>query len=289
MIIDQKLLNWFRMSEKISRELSKFGTITKELAPPVKAFITNAERVDVFAWLLTAGQTLGVDLGWTVAAASAQFPRKRPSWEDRITEISKFHTDEQREGFNTLMSAQLVLAWTAFETLAGDLWEEAINFHPQTLATRASELLKDPATKGIQEPSLPILYLSEHDFNLEKKMGTAIRVHRGNPFQSLDSIANTYQTTFPKGWVNDQNFWKDTGVRSAFLLRNLIVHRAGVVDEEFRKKSKPYAKLQGFKVEERFYLDGELLSELVLSLLDFAHRLIQSVDKWIKANKSRRK
>src|SRR5262249_13752989 len=42
--------------------------------------------------------------------------------------------DEQtRNVYDTLMASQLILAWTAFETVAEDLWVAAVNSHPAEL------------------------------------------------------------------------------------------------------------------------------------------------------------
>jgi hypothetical protein len=181
---------------------------------------------------------------------------------------------------NAWLSSLIVGAWTAFETLAGDLWEEAINAHPKTLATRASQL-----RAGEQKPSISFDRLGKFGFNLAGIMGTLLRESRNNPFQTLEQIAETYQYTFPNGpHVSRKEFWKDKDIFAVSLLRNVIAHRAGVADHKFIGKAESDARLAHFKEDAEIQLDGALVSELLTGLFAFAKKAIHSVDGWIAAN-----
>ena len=255
MIPDQKIAEWYKLAIK-SPDLDRIKTAS--LRPPVAAFIRNASRVGVFSWILTSNITFDFSKG--VA--------------EELWERSRLHSDEEKEGFDTLMSAQLVLAWTAFETLAGDLWEAAINLHHPTLVQKAAE------GKSIQ---IRLLF-EKHGFDLRNKMGTVLLDHLDRPFQSMKSMKKTYQSTFPDGWVSQDSFWDDKDLRSTCSLRNLIVHKASIVDKKFLEDGKDDGRLLVFKEGHRFYLNGELLAELLTGLFAFSERLIQAVDGWIDRN-----
>jgi len=185
-----------------------------------------------------------------------------------------------RAAFGTLMSAQLVLAWTTFETLAGDLWEAAINAHPQTLASLRG--MKDQAKKG-EGRSLTLDALEEHGFDLAHMMGTLLK--KKCKFTSLDNIVESYRSAFPqRSPLNDPAFWENQDVKATAAVRNLIVHKAGRVDREFKDDTSSDSRFVDWQLGEEFTLDGERLQNLLKGLFGFAARLIRAVDDWIIAN-----
>jgi hypothetical protein len=58
-------------------------------------------------------------------------------------EISQRNDAETRSGLDASLGSMVTGAWTAFEILAGDLWEQAINAHPTGLAALAGKPPKD--------------------------------------------------------------------------------------------------------------------------------------------------
>jgi hypothetical protein len=110
------------------------------------------------------------------------------------------------------MSAQLVLAWTAFETLASDLWEAAINKHLETLVSKAWE-----------GKSVPFIFVRDNGLDLKNQMGTILKKHLKDP--SFEEIVNQYQRTFSEGDAGAVQFWTHSRIRLPYSLRNLIVHR----------------------------------------------------------------
>jgi hypothetical protein len=198
-------------------------------------------------------------------------------------DLVKHVDDELRGAYDTLMSAQLVLLWTTVETLAGDLWEAAVNFHPQGLASMNA---RGRAT-GQEGKSLPMSFLERNRYHIDDKMGTILKEHRRTAFQTFDNIKDTYQDTFPPECRASQDaFWDNRGVKTASAVRNLIVHRAGVVDDKFLRDCSGDSRVRGYNAGDQFYLDGESLSELQRDLTFFASELILEVDLWLDANPS---
>jgi hypothetical protein len=79
-------------------------------------------------------------------------------------------------GLEAMLSSALTGTWTAFETMAGDLWETAVNIHPAVLAElrgkrkRQENPPQDSETD--EKESRKFVQLSEvlrHDFDLRKK------------------------------------------------------------------------------------------------------------------------
>jgi len=196
-------------------------------------------------------------------------------------EIATSHfTDHAAEQFSsmydTLMLSQLLLVWTSFETMAGDLWETALNIHPTLLAslrgTRGGP--KDETKK------LPIRYLEEHGYNLEHHMGTVLKDRF--LFTKLDGIEEAYHSAFPNDCrVACKDFWEDPSLKAVSALRNLIVHRTCIVDKEFLAKRGPDPRIAHLALNDRFLPNGEMLSRLFADLFTFSASLISLVDDWL--------
>jgi hypothetical protein len=180
------------------------------------------------------------------------------------------------------LSSLLLGAWTAFETFAGDFWEAPRSVHPQTLASLFSKsATRDAKGRG---KSLPMRHLEEDHYDLQNKMGTVLRDHRRN-FQRLDGVAEAYQRAFPKGClVSRDMFWKNHEVRSLCAIRNVIVHRAGILDEAFQRQRCHDPRLAHYKVGDQLSLDGELVQQMIGGLVAFIETLITEVAGWILAN-----
>jgi hypothetical protein len=268
MIPDQKIDEWYKLTIKYP---NLDAVKTDSLKPSVAALIKNANRITAFSWILTSN----IAMPGPHNIGNINMPGAHSiSVGTLLNEWWHLNSPEGKEGLDTLMSAQLVLAWTAFETLAGDLWEAAINTHHPTLIQKAC---------GGQ--AIPVrLLIENHGFDLRNKMGTLLIDHLDRPFQSLKSMRERYQSTFPEGWASQRSFWDDKNISAASSIRNLIVHKSSIVDRKFLDECVNDARLLAFKEGEQFYLNGKLLSDLVNGLFVFSGRLIQSVDGWMERN-----
>jgi hypothetical protein len=61
----------------------------------------------------------------------------------------------------------------------------------------------------------------------------------------------------------------------------VLVHKAGVADEEFCRRMKSEARFTGVSKGDPLRLDGEVAGGIVGSAMDAAVRLIQAMDKWL--------
>ena len=74
-------------------------------------------------------------------------------------------------------------AWTAFETMAGDLWEAAINYRPQGLADLSGKKRhrKSGAEKfGVDDPQkieklVRLNDIRSHEWDTRNKMGSILQ------------------------------------------------------------------------------------------------------------------
>src|SRR5262249_11862997 len=133
------------------------------------------------------------------------------------------------------MSAMIIGSWTAFETLAGDLWEDCLNARPRLgiVALGAEPDSKDDEAKLEQKKrikyNLPVWLLREFGYDLTRRMGTLLRGKWD--FASRNSAADAYSKVF-KDQMLDQLF-ADDNLKWLAATRNAIVHNGSIADSEF--------------------------------------------------------
>ncbi|MGD0464642.1 MAG: hypothetical protein ABSB74_19330 [Tepidisphaeraceae bacterium] len=188
---------------------------------------------------------------------------------------------EMNPGVEAILMAQIVLAWTAFESLSADLWVAAVNVRPNPLATRAGA----PSGGKGQPKSLTIPQMSEyaHNFDLSKVMGDVLKNEKKVDFVSLASTSAAYEMAFDTPLA----LFGDDQLRLLELVRNLIVHDGGTVGQKFIDDLE-IAKLTGHRdcagvvKDKPFPLNGEMTSRFVESATCSGKTLITFVDKYLQ-------
>ncbi len=125
----------------------------------------------------------------------------------------------------------VTLIWGAFEVLARDLFVDLLNRHP----TRAEMLLSNPSNRkrfGIDK--LDWATLSSYGFDLSHNLGTLL-AQRAD-LDDVPTIKDAYGALFPGAdelvaKLSDRQLWM------LFQKRNLIVHRRGIVDQQYKDKT----------------------------------------------------
>jgi len=205
-----------------------------------------------------------------------------------------------------VLSGIVVGAWTAVESLAGDLWEEAINLCPRGLSelkgtknrinkmSRGYEPDSDP---GVQEESRQqnlaksVSIARIHEFtrgtcNLEKRMGSLLRGRQD--FQSLRKIRTAYAVAFLDDAHPEQI---DAALcREALdglsITRNVIAHGAGIADKEYEEKSNRASILPTLTAGKKLDLDAMLVKGIVDPAIEACVELIVAVDKMVSRGAS---
>ncbi len=260
-----------------------------------------------------------------------------PKWnaivspEDRLTEVfqhllarANMQTSKEIEdGIQTMFQGMVVGTWTAFETLAADLWIAAVNASPQTLAKLAGRPGRIESQQGLQsvEPelaeasedkgdesqeaedtggttrsvSLAMIYsVTKGSFDLRATMGDLLLESREVKFSSLHGIREAYSRAFPTKAKHARSENLDrilakTELDALALVRNLLVHKAGVADSVFVKESKRHAAIPKLKKNELLSLDGQQTHVLIDPVISSGVQLIKAVNQWtILTSKSKR-
>jgi hypothetical protein len=190
-----------------------------------------------------------------------------------------------------MLASYIVSAWTAFEALAGDLWETAVNEHPATLAHlngKAARLKKDvksteavAAEDGVKSIRLDLV--SRYGFDIRNKMGT-IFVRQGRyEFTQLPSIRTAYAESFSKDHAWIDRVLGDKSLDALTSVRNLLVHKGGRADDEYVRRSNGL-NIPKLTAGETIQLDGEIVVGLIKPAINCGAELIRAVDAWIEKN-----
>jgi hypothetical protein len=178
-------------------------------------------------------------------------------------------------GVEAWLSAQIVSSWTAFETLAGDLWEAALNSHPHGLSE-----LKGKKAQG--EKTVQIGLLQKYSFDVSKAMGALLKEKR--PFDRLEDIRENYELAFYTDVAKISEALSNDLLDTLSSVRNLLVHRGGVVDERYLRRTKNLQLAPQAVIGERIKLDGDIVERLSLAMQLLGASLLHAVDEWLVAH-----
>jgi hypothetical protein len=201
------------------------------------------------------------------------------------------------EGVYATFSAQITSAWTTVETLATDLWEAALNQHPRSLArlggTRqrisklAGSLGRDRIETGERseeefEPKLrDFERITYGTYDASELMGTLLREQF--KFQTLSGIRAAYSSAFSKRSEQIDAALADHSLDKLNLVRNVLLHKAGIVDDKFVKGADSLSWSILAEEEKPLPLTGQIVKELINPAFQCAEKLILAVDDWITA------
>jgi hypothetical protein len=199
-----------------------------------------------------------------------------------------------RSAFEAILINQLTGAWTAFESIAGDLWEAAINVNPARLALlggapnrikRISQSRRiEPKAVNVgdmeKQLSLPaIARRTKGSFDIRQLMGTLLK-GRFN-FSRLDGIREAYSSAFDKKHDEIDKVLADTRLDALGAVRNLHLHRGGVVDEEYLEIAKTLPTMPTAPINSPTPLNGAVVGDLAGPVLDLTVSLLRAVDEWL--------
>jgi hypothetical protein len=168
--------------------------------------------------------------------------------------IEVFANDFPRlhEWLHDIFKSALIQSWTAFEVLAEDLWRGSITECPS---------LEAPLTK-----------------KEEREMG----------FRSRRKIRLAYQSTFKHDAAAIRSALEPFSIDVLAVVRNVIVHSSGNVDDFFKKDSAGLSELNHLRVfptGTAIPFDGEFVRSIIDRAFPCGYALLKAVDEWLLANR----
>lgn len=210
---------------------------------------------------------------------------------DRGLEFLTAYLDSRdwlRDGVDSTFSGAIVNVWTAFETLAADLWVVCVNLRPR-LGSIA--LATEPGSDDTEE-QVVAKARKQHRFTVQKlfntpnvmnSIGTLLRDDWAK-FTRREGILDAYFTVFGRDEERLKFILKSEKLKHLSALRNVLVHKAGVADEEFLRMTKNDSRLSQFSSGEKVLLNGEIVCEFCNEVERLGSELIKFVDDWLHKN-----
>ena len=115
-------------------------------------------------------------------------------------------------------------------------------------------------------------------------MGT-IHVEAGKvSFDSLAGMREAYALAFSSDYESIDDALRDEILDAVSQVRHVIVHRAGIVDEDFLRRTHSLASAPTGQVDQPLQLDGEMVAAQLSGLLVCGTKLTMGVDEWLHSH-----
>ena len=144
--------------------------------------------------------------------------------------------------------------WTAYETLSAELWEHSVNSIGE-IAQLVCKHKSDTDSDGIQGKNISLQKLFEYNLDLRGCMGTLLKGKFD--FTSEQGIREAFSIC-----SGDKNNRQDSELHYIEQCRHLIQHRAGIIDDKFRRN--PHTSMQ---VNSKLIFNGAQLGEMINNLI----------------------
>jgi hypothetical protein len=177
-----------------------------------------------------------------------------------------------------LVNAVVTYSWTCFECVAKDLWVVVLNAHPLALGQPAfSNAVLDEDHVGLSRKAVPIGLLARHGFNISKCVGTILG--EKFDFSGVSGIRVAYRAAFGTDCPVLEAPLRDRDLCRLEATRHLIVHRGGVIDQEYSDRVQTDAAIGDFLT-----LSTESFQSLVNIAIGSGASLLRYVDEWFTAH-----
>ena len=134
-----------------------------------------------------------------------------------------------------LRRALVPAVWATFEAMAKDAWIAALNGRPETLGSDAiSAISSEAVTNDLGPKNISVRLLSKYRFDLRQNLGDVLCTKFD--FTGVSGIKEAYSGAFGRRKRFDE-FFDNESLKLLEATRHLIVHRSGIVDEEFNRRT----------------------------------------------------
>lgn len=188
--------------------------------------------------------------------------------------------NRMRSAVHALLSATTTATWTAFEVLVTDLWVEALNQQPTELAQHVlSSIPSSEGTDGISKRSVSVGLLARYGFDLRSSMGTVLKA--SFDFTGVSGMHKAYATAFGMDTELKAIFDRQE-LRMLEAVRHLLVHRGGIIDESFKKRTGSHRPVNSL-----LPLDSIMVSAVANTVVAAGCQLICLVERRLNDHRDR--
>jgi hypothetical protein len=184
--------------------------------------------------------------------------------------LKRYYGEEYDNSIISMFHSVITVMWTAFETLATDLWIAVLNEKAEYGFFALNADAEDGAAQKKFELSL--WKLRELNYDVKYHMGTILK--NKWDFARRTEVIKAYTSAFRDIKHDLHLLFNEDKLRWLNAMRNAIVHAGGRADSEFIKLVSKHPVLSGIKEHETIRIDGEIASEYITYTVDIGNRLI---------------
>ncbi|MGA3317055.1 MAG: hypothetical protein ABSC64_11535 [Candidatus Korobacteraceae bacterium] len=164
--------------------------------------------------------------------------------------------------------------WTAFEVLAGDAWQFALNARPTEAAQSVPQRLFPGGTpEGISAKGIPLWLAAKYNFDLRQHIGDILKLRID--FSDVNEIRKGYVAAFgEKACLQDA--LEDKNLLILEATRHLVVHRGAIVDEKYNKVTG-----QSFPLHQPLPLEPAFVSAILHVAIVAGSSIVTFLDEWL--------
>ena len=180
-----------------------------------------------------------------------------------------------QDSMEALLSFIILGSWTAFESLASDLWIAGVDNGPGEIA--AALLM---ASKSFKTPEDGIGPKKAHEVGVNPKthFGTFLKGTGKVSFQRLRDIQYWFGIAFGQEASKLFDDVADGYIFALSAFRNALTHNAGKADKSFVKHVAAFEEFRSIQPDDPLLLDGEIVRKLQNASLTLATHLVRFVD-----------
>ncbi len=193
--------------------------------------------------------------------------------DDLLRQIKK-QDKELEVGLNILKLNFIANSWAIYESTCKDIWRILVNENPQLFVHSVLEYIRNNqnAQDSLTSKSISIGFLAKYNFDISKNLGD-ILVSKFD-FSGNSGIFKAFSKLLIKNKINS-NFLVNNNLSELEIARHVIVHRAGIIDEEYINRTKRI----NVKIGERLEYSTTVGKRLSQSSVNSVIKLINIIGK----------
>jgi hypothetical protein len=240
-------------------------SVSVEGVGPQFAIRRLVDELNAYPDLLSQpGSVYGEELRSSADARLAELCR-HPSYGPILTSAVK-----------VLKRTAVLNSWTAFECVAADSWAAVLDENPIPFGQRAIGSLRLGEDGDLTAKHISVGLAARHGFDLRHCLGTLLRPKFD--FASVEGIKRAFDAAFrdTKRGVELQSILSKPILRKLEVTRNLIVHRAGIVDSEYNRQLS-----SDLPIGEQLEISDDQIKEFVENAGIASGAILLFLDDWL--------
>lgn len=167
--------------------------------------------------------------------------------EDSIKESNILYENnaEIRKCFENIGRNALVNTWTLFETYSKEIWIKSFNENPNFINSTIINT-KSNSNGPIMDKSIPLNLLSKYGFDVSNHLGEILSAKYD--FTGCNGIKKSFKDLFSLR-DNEIDFMDDENLNQLEIIRHILVHNSGVIDNKYLSRSKRNNEQVGVPIE----------------------------------------